>query len=183
MKRREFISAVTLSSAAALSVGSPLVDPEVNENSASSIVGFSHVGLATLDIDRSIRFYRDLIGLKFLGEGRFDGVIYENITGLKGASGRIAMLTAGHVRLELFEYTSPQGQLRSSRSPADQGINHICFNVTDIEREYARLKKAGVSFHCAPQDGGFAKATYGRDPDDNIFELIEIITMPKGWVG
>ena len=38
-----------------------------------------------------------------------------------------------------------------------------------------RLMEAGVSFHCPPIDfSGIAKATYGRDPDGNVFELREI---------
>jgi predicted enzyme related to lactoylglutathione lyase len=46
--------------------------------------------------------------------------------------------------------------------------------VEDIERVYRQAKASGARFHCAPLDfGGEARATYGRDPDGNIFELWE----------
>jgi hypothetical protein len=41
--------------------------------------------------------------------------------------------------------------------------------------------KNGAVFHCPPQDfGGAVKATYGRDPDGNVFELQQIITGVHG---
>ena len=61
-----------------------------------------------------------------------------------------------------------------NRPVCDQGITHICLQVTDIDAEYARLSAAGMRFHCAPQTApGLCRATYGRDPDGNIVELIE----------
>jgi hypothetical protein len=47
--------------------------------------------------------------------------------------------------------------------------------VTDIEAEYERLKAAGMVFHCPPQSvGSELVATYGRDPDGNVVELLEV---------
>lgn len=55
------------------------------------------------------------------------------------------------------------------------GITHFCVEVSDIESEYERLKAAGASFHCPPLDfSGEAMATYGRDPDGNVFELLQM---------
>ena len=51
---------------------------------------------------------------------------------------------------------------------------HFCMAVSDIEQEYARLVAAGVRFQCPPlKFDGVGWATHGRDPDGNIFELIE----------
>ena len=57
----------------------------------------------------------------------------------------------------------------------DHGITHLCLDVSDIDAEYARLKGAGMRFHCPPQDLGAARATYGRDPDGNVVELQEVM--------
>jgi hypothetical protein len=47
--------------------------------------------------------------------------------------------------------------------------------VTDIDAEYERLKAAGMVFHCPPQAAGKGfRATYGRDPDGNVVELLEV---------
>jgi predicted enzyme related to lactoylglutathione lyase len=51
----------------------------------------------------------------------------------------------------------------------------LCFDVDDVEAEYQRLLAAGVRFHTPPQDFGSARATYGRDPDGNVFELQQLM--------
>ena len=57
----------------------------------------------------------------------------------------------------------------------DHGITHLCLQVEDIDGEYERLKAAGMTFHCAPQKAGKGlRATYGRDPDGNVVELLEV---------
>jgi hypothetical protein len=46
--------------------------------------------------------------------------------------------------------------------------------VVDVDAEYERLKAAGMTFHCPPQGMSGIRATYGRDPDGNVIELLEI---------
>ena len=44
----------------------------------------------------------------------------------------------------------------------------------DIDADYTRLLAAGVTFHCLPQTApGLCRATYARDPDGNIVELLQ----------
>ena len=60
------------------------------------------------------------------------------------------------------------------RPVIDRGITHIALDVEDVDAEYARLKEAGMVFHCAPQQlGEHCRTTYGRDPDGNVIELQE----------
>jgi catechol 2,3-dioxygenase-like lactoylglutathione lyase family enzyme len=57
---------------------------------------------------------------------------------------------------------------------SDQGITHFCFRVDDVEAAHARLEAAGDRFHCEPLTfGSRAIATYARDPDGNVFELLQ----------
>lgn len=139
------------------------------------ITGINHVAISTRDLDTSISFYRDLMGMDLVSSSAFEGELFDNIMGLKNARGRSAMLKIGHSQLELFEFAHPQAKGSNPDRPVcDHGITHFCFDVTDIDAEYERLTLAGVPFHCPPQDAGFAKATYGRDPDGNVFELFEL---------
>ena len=56
----------------------------------------------------------------------------------------------------------------------DHGITHFCVRVIGIDDMFARLSAAGASFHCPPlKFEGVGTATYGRDPDGNVFELFE----------
>jgi catechol 2,3-dioxygenase-like lactoylglutathione lyase family enzyme len=56
--------------------------------------------------------------------------------------------------------------------------------VDDLDKECRRLLAAGVRFHCEPLAFSAAeKATYARDPDGNVFELLETTAQPLGERG
>ncbi|MBW2091472.1 MAG: VOC family protein, partial [Deltaproteobacteria bacterium] len=82
----------------------------------------------------------------------------------------------GKGMLEIFEFKSPKGQAQhQNRAVSDEGYTHICLSVKDMDSEYKRLKAAGMRFHCPPLDLPSAKVTYGRDPDGNIIEFLELL--------
>jgi catechol 2,3-dioxygenase-like lactoylglutathione lyase family enzyme len=142
------------------------------------IQGIHHTAISTGDFDRALRFYRDLLGFKEVWSSSWEvgAEVPDRIVGLRGSSARVAMLTAGNACLELFQYATPPPQQSDPNRPVcDHGITHLCLQVSDIEAEYARLSAAGMRFHCPPQNaGGGMRATYGRDPDGNVVELLEV---------
>ncbi len=142
------------------------------------IHGIHHTAISTADIERSARFYRDLLGFEEVFKLNWEPgtETLDNITGLKDSAARVLMLKAGNACVELFEYTSPPPREMDPRRPVcDHGITHLCLQVSDIDAEYARLRAAGMVFHCPPQPvGSTIRATYGRDPDGNVVELIEM---------
>ena len=140
------------------------------------IKGINHIGISVSNLDRSIEFYRELLGLEVAVRRVFEGAQYERLLALRGTRGTVALLKSHNAQIELFEFTNPSPKPGDPNRPVcDHGITHICVEVTDIEGEYERLKAAGVTFHCNPLDfSGVAKAIYGRDPDGNVFELLEI---------
>ncbi len=140
------------------------------------IRGIHHAAISTPDLDRALSFYRDTIGLEVLSEGDWeDWEIADKITGLEGTKTRWVMLTSGNTHLELFQYDFPPGAAQDPNRPVnDHGITHICIEVTDIYEMYDRLVEAGMRFHCPPQNqGDIGIATYGRDPDGNVVEILE----------
>ena len=140
------------------------------------IIGINHIGISTPDFDRLLVFYCDLMGLELRLDQPFGNNIIDTITDLKDAKGRVALLRLGDTEIEIFEFSNPPAKASEPKRPVcDHGITHICFEVTDIQQEYNRLLAAGVSFHCEPQTAGSVKAVYGRDPDGNVFELLEIL--------
>ena len=145
------------------------------------INGINHVAISTGNFERSLGFYRDLLGMEVLFNGKFEGEIYDRITALENTGGRVALLRIGNAQIELFEFSDAQAKTSDPKRPVcDHGITHICFDVDDIEKEYMRLKEAGVVFHCVPLEfSEETKATYGRDPDGNVFELLETKTSTK----
>jgi|HubBroStandDraft_1064217.scaffolds.fasta_scaffold225739_2 catechol 2,3-dioxygenase-like lactoylglutathione lyase family enzyme len=139
------------------------------------ITAFNHVGISVANLERSIGFYRDLLGMQVIQEVPFEGERYESILGLKGAKGRIAILRIGNLELEFFEFERPVGRPAEPNRPVcDAGIAHFAVQVEDLTGLYARLKAAGVVFHCPPIDFGCAIATYLRDPDGNVIEMLQM---------
>jgi catechol 2,3-dioxygenase-like lactoylglutathione lyase family enzyme len=141
------------------------------------IKGIHHTAISTGDFERSLRFYRDLLGFEVVYSSSWEKgtETTDRIVGLKDSAARIAMLKAGNACIELFQYSSPTPKPAEPMRPVcDHGITHLCLNVTDIDKEYERLNAAGMRFHCPPQHMGALKATYGRDPDGNVVELLEV---------
>lgn len=139
--------------------------------------GFHHAALSTPDLDRCLRFYRDVLGCQVVREFGWSAgfAAADAVTGLKDSACRAVMLKLRDSHLEVFEFSSPVPLPADPRRPVcDHGIAHICLEVTDIHAEYERLTAAGMAFHCPPQPQGRDFVTYGRDPDGNVVELLQI---------
>lgn len=139
------------------------------------IKSFNHVGISVVSLERAIAFYRDLLGMDVVVETTFGGEKYSAILGLTQAAGKVALLRSASTQLELFEFSSPKpASMRVDRPVCDHGITHFCIEVADLESAYEKLSRAGVVFHCPPLTfSETTKATYARDPDGNVFELLE----------
>lgn len=139
-----------------------------------------HVGLTVSDIEQSIRFYTDLLGLELVRRRIADAPYIAEQTGYPGARLAAASLAASGKAgpsLEVVEYLEHAG------SPADQATNrpgnsHLCFQVDDIRAMYDRLTAAGVRFKTppvtitsGPNEGGFV--AYFYDPDGHTLELFQ----------
>ncbi len=143
------------------------------------IGGVHHIGISTPDIDRLIAFYRDLMGFELCYEMRIDepSPQVDAMIEMDGVTLRMAMIRTGTSYIELFQFETPAG---APRGPdwklSDHGLNHFCLMVEDVDAEYARLSAAGMQFHAPPVHvaGRPTTACYGRDPDGNRVELIEI---------
>ena len=139
------------------------------------IKSFNHVGISVVSLEKSIAFYRDLLGMDLVAEMTFGGEKYSAILGLTNARGKVALLRSASTQLELFEFSSPKpASMRVDRPVCDHGITHFCIEVADLDDAYEQLRRAGVVFHCSPLAfSETTKATYARDPDGNVFELLE----------
>ena len=140
------------------------------------IQGIHHTGLSTPDLERTLRFYVDLLGFEVLtrftmppGSPGMDEMLE-----LPGVGFNAALLRHGRTMIEVFQFSDPEPiRAPARRRVCDHGLTHLCLQVDDLKAEYERLSAAGMSFHCAPQTGSGARFVYGRDPDGNAIELIE----------
>ena len=143
-----------------------------------------HIGVTVSDMDRSLAFYRDTLGLAFQGELLMEGAETERLFGnRKGCRARVAYLNGGDELMappvELIQFLSEEAALQDS-DLFRTSISEICFVTDDMQKEYERLLQQGVVFLSEPQmfdftASGFgkSKAVYFKDPDGVILELME----------
>jgi catechol 2,3-dioxygenase-like lactoylglutathione lyase family enzyme len=150
------------------------------------IRGVHHVAISTPNLERIVAFYRDIVGAEVVYEGGWQrgSDVIDGIVGLKNSEAKQAMLKLGNAYLEFFEYVSPAGDPKNPKYGVnDHGYTHFALDVQDIDAEYERLSRGGMTFNCPPPNfpGSPIRATYGRDPDGNVIEIQEIRDPSHGF--
>jgi catechol 2,3-dioxygenase-like lactoylglutathione lyase family enzyme len=139
-----------------------------------------HTGFTVSDLDRSVAFYRDLLGCEVLATQEKQGGYLAAIVGYPDAHVRMAhlRLPGGEHVIELFEYLSPEGG-HADVEPRNVGASHLCFIVADLQALYDSLLERGVTSFVSPPievDTGMNRgglALYLRDPDGIMVELFQ----------
>jgi len=139
-----------------------------------------HTGITVKDIERSVVFYRDVLGLKLLVPPTepAEGIELSKGVGVPSARLRQAILESGECSIELFEYQNPPAEIEMPLPANNPGPGHVAFEVEDIQSEYERLGGLGVEFFTKPNlitDGPLSgwQWVYFRDPEGTILELVE----------
>ncbi|MDY2777022.1 MAG: VOC family protein [Collinsella sp.] len=145
-----------------------------------SIQGVAHIGLTVTDVEKSIGFYRDVLGLELVGRISMEGPNADELFGAKGCRAKIAYMSTGQGQppLELIEFEGRGPDLGRAPGLFAPSISEVCLYSDDIWSEYRRLVELGVEFLSEPKEfdftsQGFSKTTavYLRDPDGVIIEL------------
>jgi catechol 2,3-dioxygenase-like lactoylglutathione lyase family enzyme len=145
-----------------------------------AIVGAHHTGYTVSDLDRSVVFYRDMLGFELIATQEKEGGYLAAIVGYPDAHVRMAHLRVpgGDHVLELFEYLAPAGA-RTDVEPRNVGASHVCLLVDDLPAVYERLRERGVDSFVSPPvevDTGINRGGFGlylRDPDGINVELFQ----------
>lgn len=139
------------------------------------ILELNHVSFTVSDLQRSIAFYRDLLGLELVSLAERDVDFSSRVTGIEGAHLRIAYLRAPNASLELIQYLAPAGERIDTRT-CNVGSAHVCFVVDDYPALLDRLRLANVVFAgepcvvpAGPNTG--RGVVYCEDPDSNTVEF------------
>ena len=157
-------------------------DAKWHKNSDRLFLGIDHTAIVVTDTDASLRFYRDLLGLRVAGESENYGTEQDHLNNVFGARLRITALRApAGPGIELLEYLSP----RDGRPiPLDEHANDVVHRQTELETDNAeeavapvrnaktRFVSSGlVLFH--DSDIGFSRGFIIRDPDGHALSIIQ----------
>ncbi|MCP3817746.1 VOC family protein [Streptomyces sp. A3M-1-3] len=135
---------------------------------AISTLTTGHIGLNVTDLERSLAFYRDVLGFGLLGEGKEEGR-------------RFAFLGHdGQLTLTLWQ------QADGAYAPGLSGLHHLAFDAGSLDEVTAyesRLREAGVDFAydgvVAHGEGAASGGIFFHDPDGIRLE----ISVPTGVEG
>ena len=165
--------------------------PERNNKSkffqeAINMIGrIYHVGLTVSDLDRSIAFYRDILGLEFQGEIFMEGEETDKMFRKENCKARVAYLNGSKALeappIELIQFVD--SKIHKEQSDLfTTSISEVYFYTDDIDSVYKTLIENHVECLSEPQyfdfraDGfGESRAFYFRDPDGNLIEVSTLI--------
>lgn len=160
-----------------------LTQPTIAQPASSAATApwrLHHVGITVADLERSIHFYRDVLGFTLARRRSSDAGYLGQQTGYPGVRLEVASFEVQPntgPSFEIVQYMTHAGQ---PHAPATNcaGTSHLCFQVTDLQRLYQSLLAKGVRFKtdpvritAGPNEGGLV--VYFFDPDGCILELFE----------
>jgi lactoylglutathione lyase len=145
-----------------------------------AVNGFFHAGVTVSDMDASLRFYRDLLGLEVVSDGFTGGPTAEAVWNMPVGKVRIVFLKVpgSDTMIELFDFFEVERHGGSTRPP-DYGAGHMCVFTDDADELHARAVEMGfnsrggqvVEIDRGPHKG--TRVAYLRDPDGYHVEIYQ----------
>ena len=127
---------------------------------------FTYTGIRVTDLDRSTKFYTEVMGMEIVHKGRMR------------AGGTYVLLkgTGSPQRLELNFY--PKDNIHYEPYREGSELDHLAFWVGDVDATYANLLKKGAKKAIKPFTEGRYRLAFAKDPDSIWIELIGLLKKP-----
>jgi catechol 2,3-dioxygenase-like lactoylglutathione lyase family enzyme len=149
------------------------------------ITAIRHVGIVVRDLNRSLVFYSEILGLAVYRRYVEEGPFIDELTGLKNVKLEwVKLIIPKGGLIELLQYHShpdPETLAPPKLCPSNAlGCSHVALTVSNLDETYSRIRAYGYFAKSAPivTPNNASKILYCHDPDGTILELIEDITTP-----
>ena len=146
---------------------------------AFRIIVADHTGITVSNLERSLAFWRDVLGFEFSHTAHQTGELAQEITGVDGAEIKLAVLrTPGGHKIELLEYLAPADRKSANLRPCDVGSVHVALLVHGLDAVLERIaasdwKAAGKPQRLQSGPNAGKRVVYVRDPDGTTIEFME----------
>ena len=145
------------------------------------ILAADHTGITVSNLERSLGFWRDVLGFEFSHSAHQRGERPEQITGVKGADLKLAVFKtpSGH-KIELLEYFAPPDRKKDvDLRPCDLGHVHVALVVDDLDAVLEKIAASGWKAAGKPQTltsgpNAGKRVVYVRDPDGTTIEFMQM---------
>jgi catechol 2,3-dioxygenase-like lactoylglutathione lyase family enzyme len=121
------------------------------------------VTVSISDLNRSLGFYRDLLGFKVLGHSHVESGVTAHFLDI-----------GNHRTLRLLSFDGSAKPNSWIPDDLQTGIRHMAFKVRDVDAVAVRLKQSGVHFRTDPTDAtGGVRIAFFEDPDGALVEIVQ----------
>ena len=142
------------------------------------ILAADHTGITVSNLERSLAFWRDVLGFELSHTAHQIGELAKEITGVADAEIKLAVLkTPGGHKIELLEYLAPPDRKRLDLRPCDLDHVHVALLVDDLDAVLQKIAVSGwkpagkpQTLKTGPNTG--KRVVYVRDPDGNLVEFM-----------
>ncbi len=140
---------------------------------------FRHVGIVVNDLDKQLRFYRDVLELEVYYEKLEEGEFLERILdGPRGVKAYIIKLGKNNQTIvELLDFSNPENQFEyNPKTLFRLGYTHFAITVDNIDELSEK-----VDLINAPKinEEGTFKVCFCKDPEGNLIELVQCISSQE----
>lgn len=134
----------------------------------------THLGICVADLERSLAFYRQVLGFvevgRFLDEHGYSSRLVE----LDDVRMTAVYLERDGWRIELLAFSRPRAVGSGQRRPLNElGLTHLSFVVEDLDETLAAVRRYGGTVVDGTRFDMRSKAIFATDPDGTRIELIE----------
>ncbi len=145
------------------------------------IIAADHTGITVSNLERSLGFWRDVLGFEFSHSAHQTGEMAKQITGVANAEIKLAVvkLPGGH-KIELLEYLAPPDRKKDvNLRPCDVGHVHVALTVDSLNAILQKIAASGWRAAGEPQKltsgpNAGKRVVYVRDPDGTTVEFMEM---------
>lgn len=134
---------------------------------------YNHTGLVVTDLDRTKRFYEQVLGFQTWYEAALPDEAVVQLLGLAPPLGiRLCYLTLDGCVLELMQFTATGAQAAWRRRTMNEpGLTHLSISVGDIGKVAQQAVECGGKI---VEDSDIGIALFIRDPDGQLLELLSM---------
>jgi glyoxylase I family protein len=149
------------------------------------IIAADHTGITVSNLERSLAFWRDVLGFELSHRPHQTGDLASEITGVARAEISIAVLKGYGHKIELLEYLAPAERKQIHLRPCDVGSVHVAFTVDNLDAILNTIAASGWKAAGKPQTitvgpNTGKRVVYVRDPDGTTIEFMQLPTQPAG---
>jgi glyoxylase I family protein len=143
------------------------------------ILTADHTGITVSNLERSLAFWRDVLGFELSHRAHQAGELAEEITGVPGAEISLAVLKAPGHKIELLQYLAPADRRQHIElRPCDVGSVHVALTVNNLDAVLEKIVASGWKAGRKPQTlttgpNAGKRVIYVRDPDGTTIEFMQ----------